>query len=104
MRRLSLLLTASLLSLAAPALGAPRDVAILSQAIDRVVDQNSTELSLLYQDIHSHPELSLQETGTAARLAAQMRKLGLTVTEHASSVTTIFTKSLSWHIVVRINT
>jgi amidohydrolase len=36
----------------------------------------------LYLDIHQHPELSSAETQTAARLAAELRTLGYTVTEH----------------------
>ncbi|MFC5461155.1 amidohydrolase [Massilia niabensis] len=38
-------------------------------------------LDALYQDLHRHPELSLQEEKTAAKMAAQLRKLGLQVTE-----------------------
>jgi hippurate hydrolase len=38
-------------------------------------------LDALYKDIHSHPELGFQETRTAAKLAAEMRALGFTVTE-----------------------
>ena len=40
------------------------------------------QLKALYEDIHAHPELGFQETRTAARLAAEMRSLGFTVTEH----------------------
>jgi hippurate hydrolase len=36
----------------------------------------------LYVDLHQHPELSGAETRTAAKLAAQLRALGYTVTEH----------------------
>ena len=36
----------------------------------------------LYLDIHEHPELSAQETQTAAKLASQFRNLGYDVTEH----------------------
>jgi len=36
----------------------------------------------LYVDLHQHPELSGSETQTAAKLAAQLRTLGYTVTEH----------------------
>ena len=37
-------------------------------------------LEQLYQDLHSHPELSFQEAKTGARLAAQLQQLGLEVT------------------------
>ena len=51
-------------------------------AIDAVLDRTYPELDALYKDIHAHPELGFQETRTAALLAAKMRKLGFTVTEH----------------------
>ncbi len=35
-----------------------------------------------YTDLHQHPELSSHETQTAAKLAAHLRDLGYTVTEH----------------------
>lgn len=40
-----------------------------------------TSLEDLYRDLHAHPELAFRETRTAAIAAAQMRDLGLTVTE-----------------------
>lgn len=39
------------------------------------------DLLTLYRDLHTHPELSLQETQTAAKLAAAARTAGFTVTE-----------------------
>ena len=36
----------------------------------------------LYRDLHAHPELSMQEIRTPAKLAPEMRKLGFAVTEH----------------------
>jgi amidohydrolase len=39
------------------------------------------DLDVIYKDIHSHPELGFEEVRTAARLAADMRALGLQVTE-----------------------
>jgi hippurate hydrolase len=35
-----------------------------------------------YKDLHRHPELSTHEVRTAANIAATLRKLGYTVTEH----------------------
>jgi amidohydrolase len=35
----------------------------------------------VYKDLHAHPEIAFQEVRTAAKLAAEMRKLGFTVTE-----------------------
>ena len=39
------------------------------------------DLVALYKDLHSHPELSLQETRSAAIMAAEARKAGFAVTE-----------------------
>jgi len=36
----------------------------------------------LYLDIHEHPELSTEETQTAAKMASRLRELGYEVTEH----------------------
>ncbi len=40
------------------------------------------QLMTLYRDLHTHPELSMQEVQTSAKLAAEARKLGFQVTEH----------------------
>ena len=45
------------------------------------MDRAEPRLIALYKDLHAHPEVGFQETRTAARLAAEMRKLGFTVTE-----------------------
>src|SRR5450756_1742255 len=58
------------------------DPAAQKAAIDAVIDRNWADLDALYIDLHSHPELGFQETRTSALLAARMRKLGFTVTEH----------------------
>ncbi len=39
-----------------------------------------SELRPLYEDLHAHPELSLHETATAAKLADRLRALGFEVT------------------------
>jgi hippurate hydrolase len=39
------------------------------------------QLETIYKDLHQHPEIAFQEVRTAARLAAEMRKLGFEVTE-----------------------
>ncbi|MBO9518253.1 MAG: amidohydrolase [Porphyrobacter sp.] len=57
------------------------DVAAADGRIDQALDQIYPDLFRLYSDIHAHPELSSQETRTAALLAKQMRELGFTVTE-----------------------
>ena len=38
------------------------------------------ELEALYKDVHSHPELSMQETRTAALAADHLRAAGFEVT------------------------
>jgi len=40
------------------------------------------QVQALYIDLHEHPELSLHEVNTAAKLAAQLHRLGYEVTEH----------------------
>src|SRR5262249_4527893 len=42
-------------------------------------------LEALYKHIHSHPELSLQEVQTAARLAKELKAVGFEVTEKVGS-------------------
>jgi len=71
-----------LLAAAALALPIGAHAATSRSAIDAVIDGNWPDLDALYVDLHSHPELGFQETRTAALLAARMRKLGFTVTEH----------------------
>lgn len=48
-------------------------------AVDAVAGQMPA-LMTLYRDLHAHPELSLQETATAAKLAALVKPLGFDVT------------------------
>jgi amidohydrolase len=45
------------------------------------VDSMYPWLDGIYKDLHAHPEIAFQEVRTAAKLAAEMRKLGFTVTE-----------------------
>ncbi len=45
------------------------------------VAEDLPELMALYRDLHANPELSFEETATAAKLAARMRALGFEVTE-----------------------
>jgi hippurate hydrolase len=44
------------------------------------VSKNLPDLQELYRQLHANPELSFQEEKTAARLAEELRKLGLDVT------------------------
>lgn len=49
--------------------------------VERLVARGYPELETLYQHLHAHPELSLQEQETAARLAQELRAIGVEVTE-----------------------
>jgi amidohydrolase len=51
-------------------------------ALTRSVDAQLPTLTATYLDLHRHPELSHHEEHTSATLAADLRKLGYTVTEH----------------------
>ena len=44
------------------------------------VRQDMPSLMTLYRDLHANPELSMQEVRTAAKLAAEAKKLGFQVT------------------------
>src|SRR5580658_6258676 len=58
-------------------------VAALSQ-VDLAISaqQQLPALTETYKHLHENPELSKQEVQTAAFVAAELRKLGYTVTEH----------------------
>lgn len=43
--------------------------------------EEMTYLTAIYKHLHQHPELSLQEENTAAKLADELRQVGYTVTE-----------------------
>lgn len=53
-----------------------------SKPVDPKVTAVLPDVEKLYIDLHEHPELSLQENATSAKLAERMRKLGYDVTEH----------------------
>jgi len=50
-------------------------------AVAAAVKSDLPDLLALYREFHANPELSMQETRTAARLAAEARRLGFDVTE-----------------------
>lgn len=68
------LLLAGCCFLNAPAQGVPND------AVLQGVDQEYPSLLELYKHIHAHPELSLHEKETAARISEELRKAGFEVT------------------------
>ncbi len=53
-----------------------------SSSLTSEVQSVYPQVQALYIDLHEHPELSLHEVNTAAKLAAQLRQLGYEVTEH----------------------
>jgi hippurate hydrolase len=53
-----------------------------AQPLDSLVDRELPSLLAIYQAIHAAPELSHQETKTAALVARELRSLGFTVTEN----------------------
>ena len=71
----------SLAILAALTGSAGAQTAALDSAVAGQADRAWPALQALYQDLHSHPEIAFEEVRTAARLAAEMRALGFTVTE-----------------------
>ena len=81
-RKMRLALAPTLMTLPSVAAAQTFDPVAAKTAIDAVLDRAYPELDALYKDIHAHPEVGFQETRTAALLAAKMRKLGFTVTEH----------------------
>jgi len=85
MKSITIALAGTILALALSetnAAGRTLDVQSAKAAVDKVLAADYPRLEALYKDIHSHPELSFQETRTAALLAAEMRNLGFEVTEH----------------------
>jgi amidohydrolase len=54
--------------------------ATASEPILRNLDQLIPDLEALYKDVHSHPELSMQETRTAGLAAERLRAAGFEVT------------------------
>ena len=79
--RLAAAASLSLLSLAALAQNAAQNTAPLKTQVASRVGAMYPWLDATYKDLHAHPEIAFQETRTAGKLAAEMRKLGFTVTE-----------------------
>ncbi len=53
-----------------------------AQELPALIDNQILSLLDIYKDLHSHPELSQQESRTSALLAGELRKAGYTVSEH----------------------
>lgn len=67
------------------------------------IDGDYPYLRKLYEHLHAHPELSLQEEKTSARLAAELRKAGYEVTERVGGygVVAILRNGDGPHVMVR---
>jgi len=52
-----------------------------AQELRKAVEIDMPSLMELYRDLHANPELSFQEFRTSAKLAAEAKRLGFTVTE-----------------------
>ncbi len=68
--------------LAFPALAAPPSTASRLASVLGPLAEAAPGLEELYLDLHRTPELSLQETSTAGKLAARLRTLGFEVTRN----------------------
>ena len=52
-----------------------------AQDVSKAIEMDMPSLMELYRDLHANPELSFQEFRTSAKLAAEAKRLGFTVTE-----------------------
>lgn len=66
---------------AALALAALAAMPVHAQEMRKAIEIDMPSLMELYRDLHANPELSFQEFRTSAKLAAEARRLGFTVTE-----------------------
>jgi amidohydrolase len=71
---------APLLALSATSALAQPAAPLKNDVVTRV-DAMYPWIDTIYKDLHAHPEIAFQEVRTAGKLAAEMRKLGFTVTE-----------------------
>ena len=78
--KLTRIATAALFALASTSTLAQQAAPLKNDVFTRV-DAMYPWLDTIYKDLHAHPEIAFQETRTAGKLAAEMRKLGFTVTE-----------------------
>ena len=57
-------------------------LSVAQDALTRTIERDYPSLEVLYHHLHANPELSFQETKTAARLVRELRDAGLEVTPH----------------------
>ena len=70
------------LSFTVTAAQAAPDLAAANARLTALLDREYPSLEAIYRDLHTHPELGMQEMRTAGILAQQLRKTGFTVTEN----------------------
>ncbi len=76
-----MLLASPLATPAAAQVGGTTGSGTTSSGTGPEVAKQMPSLMAIYRDLHANPELSFMEVKTAAKLAAEVRKLGFTVTE-----------------------
>lgn len=74
-------ITAALAFTLGSAQAAELDPQPLKPQLQQLIAQMYPQMRGIYEDLHANPELGFEETRTAAKLAAEMRKLGFEVTE-----------------------
>lgn len=68
-------------AMSSSAFAQPRAPSVPARAeIERAVRADMPDLIAIYRELHANPELSMQETRSAARMAAEARRLGFDVT------------------------
>ena len=78
----AIMAAASLISMAhAQPPGAPAEVATPPNVIAATIAKDMDGLMTLYRDLHANPELSEQESATAAKLARRLKAMKFAVTE-----------------------
>src|SRR5437879_1980983 len=53
----------------------------LTEVVEKHIGAHYAHLEALYKHFHTHPELSLQEAQTSARLARELKEIGFEVKE-----------------------
>jgi hippurate hydrolase len=84
LRRVVVAIVVARLGLAAAGAADPASAGALPERVSAIkakVASDYPSLETLYKHFHTHPELSLHEEQTAARMARELRQLGFSVTE-----------------------
>jgi len=68
-------------ALALPFCSLVASIGLAQQPVEAFLDEDREHLEGLYRHLHQHPELSFREVKTAARMAQELRAVGVEVTE-----------------------